>query len=513
MPETMGAGCAFVDLDNDGWVDIILVDGRSWNGKPEPGHSALRIYRNLQGKRFEDVTPEVVKGLDFYGMGVTAGDYDNDGWTDIFITGVGDCRLLHNEAGAGALGRKLVDVTTKSGIRKDGWSTGATFIDYNRDGLLDLFVCRYVKWTQAGDRYFSLDGVNKSYATPDQYSGETCLLYKSLGNGKFEDVTRSAGIENSRSKALGVVVCDTDQDGFPDLIVANDTTPNFLFHNQANGTFKEIALEAGIAVAESGKAKAGMGVDVADEQSTGPDSIAITNFAGEQLTLYRPTDTGHYLDAAAQSGIGSASQLYLGFGVLFFDFDLDGWPDILVSNGHIQDDADKRTSGVTYREPPLLFHNSRNGKYLDISSTSGDGLKQKIVGRGLAWADIDNDGDPDALIAANGGQALLLRNDSPSSNHWLRLRLEGTVANRSAIGARARCSVGGRTLTRSVKGGSSYLSQSDSRVLIGLGERDKAESVEILWPGGRLQTLGALAGNQSYLIREGEAPIAETRTK
>ncbi|HXG25077.1 MAG TPA: CRTAC1 family protein [Chthonomonadales bacterium] len=500
LPETMGAGCAFLDYNNDGWLDVLLINGTYWPGNPRRESPTLRLYRNENGRRFIDVTREAGLNVEMYGMGVAVGDYDNDGWDDLYLTGVGKSRLFHNEAGS--KGRLFREVTARAGVSSPGWATSATWVDYDRDGLLDLFVCHYVQWTPQTDRFFSLDGIHRSYSTPEQYPGETCRLYHNEGGGKFVDVTRSAGIYSTRSKALGVVICDFDQDGWPDLVVANDTEPNFLFHNQGNGTFKEVALATGIAMSESGKAKAGMGVDAGDERNNGWDSIVITNFSGEQLTLYRRDSTGHYLDEAARSGIGSASQLYLGFGTFFFDYDSDGWLDIFVANGHIQDDAWIRQTGVAYEEPALLLRNTGAGTYRDVTAKSGAALTQKVVGRGAAWGDFDNDGDPDILMTANNGLARLLHNNNHTGNNWLRLVLEGTRSNRNAIGTRVRVRVGERQMTQTVKGASSYLSQSDRRLLFGLGRAKRVDAIEIQWPSGQVQTLGPVEGNRTVTVKE-----------
>ncbi len=503
MPETMGSGAAFLDYDNDGNLDILFINGKYWPEHKRTEKPTMKLYRNDGKGRFSDVTEEAGLDVTLYGMGVAVGDYDNDGWDDLYVTGVGESRLFHNTAGAGGV-RRFKDVTARSGLQNSGWATSATWIDYNRDGFLDLFVCHYVEWSPEIDRSksFSLDGVNRSYATPQQYAGQTCRLYRNEKNGRFTDVTRSSGVFNTRSKALGVVLCDFDQDGWPDIIVANDTEPNLLYHNQGNGAFKEVALEVGIAVAETGKAKAGMGIDTGDEQNNGLESIVITNFAGEQLTLYRQDGTGHFLDMAARSGIGNASQYYLGFGVFFFDYDLDGWLDIFVANGHIQDDADLRQTGVAYEEPALLFRNRGQGSYQEVTAVSGEALMRRVVGRAAAWGDYDNDGAPDILMTVNNGAARLLRNENRTGNRWLRLKLEGTRSNRNAIGARVRVHVGNRSLSKTVKSASSYLAQSDRRLLFGLGRAKQADSIEIQWPNGLVQTLGPTPANQTLTVRE-----------
>jgi hypothetical protein len=503
MPETMGSGAAFLDYNNDGNLDILLINGTYWPEHKRTEKPTMQLYRNDGKGKFADVTEKAGLNVSLYGMGIAVGDYDNDGWDDLYVTGVGESRLFHNTAGEGGE-RRFVDVTAHAGLRHSGWATSATWIDYNRDGFLDLFVCHYVEWSPEIDRSksFSLDGINRSYATPQQYAGQTCRLYRNEKGGRFTDVTRPSGIFNTRSKALGVVLCDFDQDGWPDIVVANDTEPNFLYHNQGNETFKEVALEVGIAVAETGKAKAGMGIDTGDEQNNGQESIIITNFAGEQLTLYRPDGTGHFLDMAARSGIGNASQYYLGFGVFFFDYDLDGWLDIFVANGHIQDDAELRQTGVAYEEPALLFRNRGQGVYQEVTAASGEALMRRVVGRAAAWGDYDNDGSPDILVTVNNGAPRLLRNDNRTGNNWLRLKLEGTQSNRNAIGARVRVHIGERTLSQTVKNASSYLAQSDRRLLFGLGKARQADSIEIQWPNGLVQTLGPTPANQTHIVLE-----------
>ncbi len=552
LPETMGSGCAFLDYDNDGYQDILLVNGDYWpntqhSNTPSPKvggrgatpeHPTLHLYRNDHHGRFVDVTAQTGLNVEMYGMGVAVGDYDNDGYDDLYITGVGGSRLFHNErasAGAGeratpesptrplahSPARYFRDVTTKAGVRSPGWATSATWLDYNRDGRLDLFVCHYVEWSPATNRFFSLDGVHPSYATPEQYPGTRCSLYRNDGGGRFTDVSASAGILNRHSKALGVIAFDYDEDGWPDILVTNDTEPNFLFHNQGDGTFKEVALETGIAVSEQGRAKAGMGVDVADEQNRGHPSIIITNFSGEQPTLYRPDESGHYLDEAARSGIGAASQYYLGFGVLFLDYDGDGWQDLFIANGHIQGDVELRQTGVVYREPALLLRNTGHGAFQDVTASAGAALRVPRIDRGAAWGDFDNDGHPDILLSTNrgdptagsqpqDGRPALLHNENRTGNHWLRLRLEGRQSSRDAYGARVRVRVGAQAFTQFVKGSCSYLSQSDRRLLFGLGGATKVDSIEIQWPTGEVQTVGPQPVDRSVHIQEGAAaPVTE----
>ena len=498
LPETLGSGCAFFDFDNDGWIDILLINGNSLTKNDRQPKSTMALYRNNHDGTFTDVTAETGLNIPLVGMGVAVGDYDNDGWEDLFITTVGKSRLFRNVPGknsgksGGSAGRKFIDTTAESGIANVGFSTSCAWLDYDRDGKLDLFVCHYVQWSLETDRFYSVDGVNKSYARPQAYSGESCRLYHNLGGGKFEDVTLKSGILNGKSKALGVAISDYDGDGWPDIFVANDTEPNFLFHNQGDGTFKEVGVPNGIALSDQGKSRAGMGIDTADVLHKGIFDALITNFAGEQLTLYRKDSSGLFLDVAARSGVGAETQTYLGFGAFFFDYDLDGWQDIFINNGHIDDDIEKREAGVTYREPALLFHNMGAGQFSDVTKSSGDPLSNRRVGRGAAYGDFDNDGSPDILIMSNQGAAQLLRNDNRTGNAWIRLKLVGTSSNRDALGAQVKAIVGKETLTQEVHSGSSYLSASDRRVTFGLGGAMQADRIEIRWPSGKIQSHGAV---------------------
>jgi hypothetical protein len=497
LPETLGSGCAFLDYDRDGWQDILLINGMDW-----PGHkrqrSTLRLYRNNRNGTFTDVTSKAGLDLEMYGMGVAVGDYDNDGFVDILITCVGQNRLFHN-TGKGT----FVDVTNSSGLGKHlAFSTSALWFDYDRDGLLDLFVCNYVKWSPEHDVFCSLDGKHKSYCTPEAYRGETCWLFHNRGNGTFEDVTASSGVFDSSSKSLGVAMLDDDQDGWPDLLVANDTQPNKLYRNQRNGTFKDVAVEAGLAFSTEGKARAGMGVDVADFTNSGRAGVAITNFDNEMTGLYEFSGKT-YEDVAAQAGVGSASKNSLGFGCAFLDADLDGWLDLAVANGHIDETVRNIRGNVGYAQPPLLFLN--NGKsFRDVAPEIGGGFDQPKVGRGLAYADFDRDGDLDLLLTTNNGPAYLYRNDQLAGNHSIRFRLVGTKSNRDGIGATVRIVSGGLNQSRMVKSGSSYLSQSELPVTFGLEKRDRVEHAVVVWPSGRTEEFTNLAAGRSYECVEGK---------
>jgi hypothetical protein len=502
LPETLGSGCAFLDYDRDGWQDILLVNGMDW-----PGHqkqrSTLKLYRNNRNGTFSDVTKAAGLDIELYGMGVAAGDYDNDGFPDIFISCVGQSRLFRN-TGKGT----FVDVTKASGLLgRQALSTSALWFDYDRDGLLDLFVCNYVRWSPEHDVFCSLDGTHKSYCTPEAYRGDTCWLFHNRGNGTFEDVTASSGIFDSSSKSLGVAMFDYDHDGWPDLLVANDTQANKLYKNLRNGKFKDVAVEAGLAFSTEGKARAGMGVDTGDFENSGKAGVAITNFDNEMIGLYHstaggPAGAGTYDDIAVSSGLGAASRSTLGFGCAFFDANLDGWLDLAVANGHIDETVRNIRGNVGYAQAPQLFLNQGAGKFRDVAREVGGGFETPIVGRGLAYGDFDRDGDLDLLMTTNNGPAYLYRNDQTAGNRSIRFQLTGTKSNRDAIGATVKLFNGGQTQLRVVHGGSSYLSQSELPVTFGVGKNEKMERVTIDWPSGRTEEYRDLACGKVYEIIE-----------
>jgi hypothetical protein len=499
LPETLGSGCAFLDFDGDGWQDILLVNGMDW-----PGHrrrrSTLQLYRNNRNGTFSDVTKGAGLDVELYGMGVAVGDWNNDGFPDLLVTCVGQNRLFRN-TGKGA----FVDVTKSSGL--DGrlaFSTSAVWVDVDRNGLLDLFVCNYVRWSAEHDVFCSLDGKQKSYCTPEAYRGETCWLFRNNGDGTFTDVTATSGVFDTSSKSLGVAMLDIDEDGWPDLFVANDTQPNKLYRNQGNGTFKEVGVEAGLALSRDGRARAGMGVDAADLDGSGRPTVAVTNFDNEMVGLYRPLGRGLYEDGAMAAGIGLASRNTLGFGCVFADLDLDGALDLVVANGHIDETVRNIRGNVGYAQPPQLFLNQGRGTFRDVAGEVGREFVQPCVGRGLAYGDFDRDGDIDLLLTTNNGPARLFRNDQLAGNRSIRFRLVGTKSNRDGIGAVVRIVHGDSSQSRMVKSGSSYLSQSELPVTFGVGRRDLVDRVVINWPSGRTEEFKSVATGRAYECVEGK---------
>ena len=505
LPETLGSGVTVFDADGDGRQDVLFMSGISLDPGAPPQSSALRLFRNNGQGAFEDVTAKAGLNVQIYAMGAAAGDFDNDGRPDLAVTGVGQSRLFRNE-GEG----RFVDVTAKAGLgNRTGFSTSALWIDYDRDGLLDLVICNYVRWTPQIDIFCSADGKTKSYCTPEAYPGATSWLYRNRGNGTFEDVTAKSGLLDTTSKALGVTMLDFDVDGWPDLFVANDTQPNKLYRNRGNGTFQEVGAQAGLAFSEDGRARAGMGTDAADFDNSGAPSLVVTNFSGEMLGLYSPVRPGVYADRAPGSELGKASRMTLGFGCFFFDADLDGLLDLLVVNGHI-DDRVARTGRVNYAETPHLFHNRGKGQFVDVAREAGADFAAPKVGRGAAFGDIDLDGDLDILITTNGGPAALYRNDLSQGRNGFRLTLRGVKSNRDAIGAHVRVKAGSAVQTRMVRTGSSYLSQSELPLTFGLGSASTADDVSIDWPSGTKQRLTGLRAGRSYVVTEGSGITSES---
>lgn len=495
LPETMGSGCAFLDADGDGWPDILLINSKDFT--PRGRKSLPALYHNNHNGTFTNITAGSGLDVEMYGLGVAVADYDNDGREDIYITALEGDRLFHNEGNG-----KFKDVTKASGIVNANFGTSAVWFDYDRDGKVDLFVANYVQWSQKGDLWCSMDGATKSYCTPESYKGTSSRLFRNLGDGKFADVTQKAGLGEPTSKSLGAAVLDYNGDGWPDLFVSNDTQPNKLYRNRGNGTFTEEAVAAGVAFGEDGVARGAMGVDACDFDRSGRAHLLVGNFSNQMLGLYHNEGNGLFVDEAPRSPIGRSSLLSLAFGVFFFDYDLDGYPDVFAANGHIDEEIGRVQPKIQYRQPPLLFHNDGKGGFGNASATAGPDFIRPVVARGAAYADIDRDGDLDILVTTNHGPAYLYRNDGGNRNHWWNARLVGTKSNRSAIGAVVRIESASGKQWQTVHSGSSYCSQSDLALTFGLGNDATIAAVEVTWPSGAKQRFTNVPSNRFVTITE-----------
>jgi enediyne biosynthesis protein E4 len=519
LPETMGAGVILLDFDGDGLLDILFVNGMRWPGH-ESDYADRRpaatpaLYRNQGGLKFEDVTAAAGLGaVSIMGMGGAAADVDGDGDEDLFITGVGRNLLFRNDGGrftecSAEAGLAAPTWTDSAGRSHGSWATGAAFLDYDHDGNVDLFVANYVRWSEETDIFTTLDGTRKAFTTPEVYPGDSCRLYRNTGGLHFEDVTTKSGIFHPEGKSLGVAIEDVDGDGWEDIIVSNDTQPNFLFLNKQNGTFIESALAAGIAYSPEGRARAGMGIDACRDRNTSSLAVAIGNFSREPVSLYRalPSST-FFQDDNAPAGLGAPSLLCLKFGLLFLDYDLDGLSDIAFVNGHIEPSIQEVQKDISYAQAAQLFHNQGGGRYKEASATAGEFFKRKIVGRGLAAGDLDGDGDLDLVATENGGPARVLRLDAGVQNRGIRLRLHARGKNRDALGARVRLRSGGVTQERLVRTGSSYLSQSELTLTFGLGKTARAESIDIVWPDGMKEAFSDVEAGKAYEVEEGAGKL------
>ncbi len=495
LPETMGSGTAFVDLDGDGWPEIILLNCKDWN--PSGKHYLSAIYRNNRNGTFTDVTAGSGFDVEMYAMGVAVADYDNDGRPDIYVTALEGDHLFHNEGS-----NRFRDVTAASGIRNANFGTSAAWLDYDRDGKADLFVANYIEWTPATDLWCSMDGSTKSYCTPESSKGAPSRLFHNLGNGKFEEVGKKAGIADPTSKSLGVSILDVDNDGWPDIFVSNDTQPNKLYRNNHNGTFTEGGVAAGVAYGEDGVARGAMGVDASDYDRSGYQHLLIGNFSNQMLGLYHNEGSGLFVDEAPSSSVGRSSLLSLTFGVFFFDFDLDGYPDIFAANGHTEVEIERIQPKVKYKESPLMFRNLGKGRFENVSTALGSDFSRPIVARGAAHADFDHDGDQDIIVSTNNGPACLYRNDGGNRNHWLNVRLVGSKSNRSGLGAVVRVQSASGKQSDMMRSGGSYCSQSDLALTFGLGKDDRVTGLEIDWPSGAHQKLSGMSADQFVTVSE-----------
>jgi hypothetical protein len=515
LPETMGGGVAFFDFDNDGHQDLLFINSSDWPWHPPAGKppATMTLYHNDGHGHFTDVTAGSGLDVSFYGMGVAIGDYDNDGLDDVFITAVGGDHLFHND-GHG----KFHEVTQEAGVggSTNDWGTCAAFIDYDNDGKLDLFVGNYISWSRQIDAEvgYKIDGRTRAYGQPMNFQGAFPRLYHNEGHGQFRDVSAASGVQVKNpatgvpaAKTLGVAPVDINGDGWIDLVVANDTVPNLLFINQHNGTFKEVGAQSGLAFDSYGNTRGAMGIDSGIYANDGKLGIAIGNFANEMTALYvQQNASTNFSDEAITEGIGPESRRFLKFGLIFFDYDLDGRLDLLTADGHLEQEISKIQQSQTYAQPAQLFWNAgpqNGGCFVSVpADKAGSDLFQPIVGRGAAFADIDGDGDLDVVLTQVGGPPLLLRNDQDLHYHWIRLKLIGTKSNRDAIGAWIKVRVGALTLQRQVMPTRSYLSQSELPVTVGLGHETKPDDVEILWPSGTRQRLENVLVDQKMNVTE-----------
>jgi len=504
LPETMGAGVAVLDYDGDGRPDLYFVNGNYWSDDPTRRRPAdaprPALYRNQGDGTFADVT--VQAGLEgaMYGLGTTAADIDNDGDTDLFVTALGPDHLFRNDNG------RFTDIGRQAGVADPAFGSSAAFLDYDHDGDLDLFVCNYVRWSIDTDIFCSLDGQSKSYCTPESYKGESDRLYRNDGGGRFTDITKEAGVFNTAGKSLGVTTLDYDADGWADIAVANDTQPNYLYRNNHDGTFVDVGREAGIAFSESGVARGAMGIDSADYDASGRDSLVIGNFSNEMVGLYHNEGSGIFIDDAPRAGVGLPSLLTLAFGCFFFDYDLDGHPDVFVANGHVEDDINRVQKDITYAQKPHLFRNKGDGTFEPVGAKSGQGsggpLEKEVVARGAAHLDYDGDGDLDVVMTTNNGPAYLWRNEGGNMKSWLRVKLVGSRANRDGVGARIKVTAGTLSSSQLVKTGASYCSQSEVVATFGLGQAEVADRVEVIWPGGEHQVVEKAKARELLVVRQ-----------
>jgi hypothetical protein len=503
--ETMGSGCAWIDYDQDGLLDLYLVNGAATNiYRPK---EALRsaLYRNNGDGTFTDVTMKAGVSADgLFGMGVAVGDYDNDGYPDLFVLGHGRCILYRNK-GDGT----FTDVSTKAGVDNKGqWASSAAWFDYDNDGRLDLVIANYVDWSPEHNYWCGDKGPGmRSYCHPDVYNGQPPKLYHNNGDGTFTDMSQKSGLGLKSGNGLGIVTFDYDNDGWQDIFIANDHMPNFLFHNKGDGTFEEVGYASGVAVGIDGQFEAGMGTDAADLSGTGHMDLVVTHLDQQLARLYQNAGDASFDDATFRSKLSYATFHMSGFGTRFMDYDNDGARDLFMANGHVLDNIERYRSSVHYAEPKLMFRNTGRGLFEDVSSQLGEDFLTPCVSRGAAVGDFDNDGDLDILVNNNGQRAQLLRNDGGNANHWLEISLIGTRSNRDGVGARVKVVAGDLTLYDQRKGGMSYQSAQDPRLHFGLGQRGNVTSIEITWPSGTVTKLANVKSDQIVAVKEGEGIV------
>jgi hypothetical protein len=505
MTEVETPGCAFFDFNNDGRPDILLLNGADWPEVTVNRKKTLSaLYRNDGNGKFTNVTKGSGLDIEMHTMGVAVGDYDNDGDDDLYITCVlGPSRLFRNEGNG-----KFRDVTAQAGVDNESkWGSAAAWFDYDRDGKLDLIVGNYCKWTPQTDVFCSVYGGKKSYCTPNVYDGESLRLYHNEGNGKFKDVSAASGFVYPPGKTWGFALLDFDDDGWMDVAVSNDMEPNCLFHNQKDGTFKEIGMVAGIALGENGAAKAGMGIDAADLDNSGRESLLISNFSGEGLSLFYNVDGKFFQESSGKAGMMDTSLLFMGWGLFFFDYDLDGRKDALVCNGHLYDNVHLFQPSISFKERPLLYHNRGGLNFVEVGQEK-DALARKQVARGCSYADIDGDGDLDVLIVSMDGYPRLLRNEGGNKNKWLRVQLVGKESNRNGYGAKVEVTAKDVTQMVRVRSGSSFLSALEQIATFGLGQTEKVDTLKITWPNGKVETYRDIAANALIIVTEGAGAIA-----